>query len=251
MQYADTIDEAVEILKKDNNGLYTNEWLLADINTNEIAMFELGTHKSKLLPQQQERMVRRHRRLLLGLQQHQGPGGAAGDRSPASKAGRPTSSFTPSDRDTTWLQALRAAQGQDRRRLRQAAPSRRRRWPPIPRSTPSSPPRDMAKELKTCALFGPPLGRTWEPTIEERKKYPEIQPLVSNPWTILHAAAAGRRQAKTVRSPSICTIPNTGEPLAEAARCTSCTPPNVPAWHGTLLPASRRRHLAGGGVRRL
>ena len=35
-------------LSKDNNGLYTNEWLLADTKTNEIAMFELGTHKTKL-----------------------------------------------------------------------------------------------------------------------------------------------------------------------------------------------------------
>src|SRR5436305_4412287 len=48
LQYADSIDGAVEILSKDNNGLYTNEWLLADIKTNEIAMFELGTHRSKL-----------------------------------------------------------------------------------------------------------------------------------------------------------------------------------------------------------
>ena len=36
------------ILEEDNNGLYTNEWLLGDTKTNEIAMFELGTHKSKL-----------------------------------------------------------------------------------------------------------------------------------------------------------------------------------------------------------
>ena len=31
---------------------------------------------------------------------------------------------------------------------------------------------DMAKELKTWALFGPPLGRTWQPTFEERQHYP-------------------------------------------------------------------------------
>src|SRR5262249_7223249 len=48
IQYADSIDRAAEILKKDNNGLYTNEWLLGDIKTNEIAMFELGTFKTKL-----------------------------------------------------------------------------------------------------------------------------------------------------------------------------------------------------------
>ena len=48
MQYADSIDKAVAILKEGNNGLYTNEWLLADTKTDEIAMFELGTHKNKL-----------------------------------------------------------------------------------------------------------------------------------------------------------------------------------------------------------
>ncbi len=48
LQYADSIDSAVAILSKKNNGLYTNEWLLADTKTNEIAMFELGTRKSKL-----------------------------------------------------------------------------------------------------------------------------------------------------------------------------------------------------------
>src|SRR5207253_4983322 len=48
LQYADSIDKAVEILQEQNNGLYTNEWLLADIKTNEIAMFELGTYRNKL-----------------------------------------------------------------------------------------------------------------------------------------------------------------------------------------------------------
>src|SRR4029077_9387657 len=48
LQYADSIDRAVAILEKNNNGLYTNEWLLADVKTDEIAMFELGTHKTKL-----------------------------------------------------------------------------------------------------------------------------------------------------------------------------------------------------------
>ena len=48
VQYSDTIDEVVETLKSANNGLYTNEWLLADVKTNEIAMFELGTASSKL-----------------------------------------------------------------------------------------------------------------------------------------------------------------------------------------------------------
>src|SRR5262249_314063 len=48
VQYSSNIDQAVELLKKDGNGLYSNEWMLADINKNEIAIFELGTAKTKL-----------------------------------------------------------------------------------------------------------------------------------------------------------------------------------------------------------
>ena len=44
IQYAGTIDEAVEILRKDNNGLYTNEWLLADINRILILVWDANQH---------------------------------------------------------------------------------------------------------------------------------------------------------------------------------------------------------------
>ncbi|NGX56587.1 MAG: hypothetical protein K1060chlam5_00830 [Candidatus Anoxychlamydiales bacterium] len=42
MQYAKTIDEFVDIISKNNNGGNPATWLIADINTNEIAKFELG-----------------------------------------------------------------------------------------------------------------------------------------------------------------------------------------------------------------
>jgi hypothetical protein len=42
MQYGDTLDEFVEIMKKHNNGGYANSWLLANRNTGEIMRFELG-----------------------------------------------------------------------------------------------------------------------------------------------------------------------------------------------------------------
>ncbi len=41
-QYASSIDEWCEIMKKGNNGGYANAWLLGDIKTNEIAWLELG-----------------------------------------------------------------------------------------------------------------------------------------------------------------------------------------------------------------
>ena len=41
-QYAASIDEWCDIMKKGNNGGYANAWLIGDINTNEIARLELG-----------------------------------------------------------------------------------------------------------------------------------------------------------------------------------------------------------------
>jgi hypothetical protein len=41
-QYASSIDEWCDIMKKGNNGGYANAWLIGDINTNEIARLELG-----------------------------------------------------------------------------------------------------------------------------------------------------------------------------------------------------------------
>ncbi len=48
IQYGGNIDEVVSQLGTRNNGLYTNEWLIGDAKNNEIAMYELGTNKSKL-----------------------------------------------------------------------------------------------------------------------------------------------------------------------------------------------------------
>jgi hypothetical protein len=42
MQYATTIDEFAEIMKRGNNGGYANNWLVADVKSKEIASLELG-----------------------------------------------------------------------------------------------------------------------------------------------------------------------------------------------------------------
>jgi hypothetical protein len=48
IQYGGNISEVVERLGTRNNGLYTNEWLLGDAQTNEVALYELGTNHTKL-----------------------------------------------------------------------------------------------------------------------------------------------------------------------------------------------------------
>jgi hypothetical protein len=48
IQYSDNIDDVVRYLSTQNNGLYTNEWIMGDAKTNEIAIFDLGTNHTKL-----------------------------------------------------------------------------------------------------------------------------------------------------------------------------------------------------------
>ncbi len=47
-QYADSIDGVEEILWDGNNGMYTNDWPIADVKTGEAAILLLGTHTKKL-----------------------------------------------------------------------------------------------------------------------------------------------------------------------------------------------------------
>ena len=42
LQYANSIDEYVQIMLDGNNGGYANDWLLADNNSGEVARFEIG-----------------------------------------------------------------------------------------------------------------------------------------------------------------------------------------------------------------
>ncbi len=48
IQYGKSIEDVVSILIDKNNGLYTNDWLIADTKTDEIAILLLGTNKYKL-----------------------------------------------------------------------------------------------------------------------------------------------------------------------------------------------------------
>jgi hypothetical protein len=227
LQYADSIDAAVGILRQGNNGLYTNEWLLADTKANEIAMFELGTHQSRLWRSSKNQWF----------------GGTAGfywgcnnakdlevrlETVPA-LGGRPANVvFHPSDRDRLWLQLF------DRKNKTIDAEFGFLAFTTPPLAAAHSldakfTTTAMARELTTWAKFGPPLGTTWEPSESERGHIPATRPLVGNDWTILRALA-----------PAEDSIPGAGKvvDLARLSHETRVAPERErpPAWHGTLLP---------------
>src|SRR5207253_612255 len=77
---------------------------------------------------------------------------------------------------------------------------------------------DMAKNLKSWALFGPPLGRTWHPTADEKERHPDIKPLVSNPWTILHGQPPPAGDVVAVDVPNLKSAPEPAEAKATSKR---------------------------------
>jgi hypothetical protein len=227
IQYSDTIDHVVETLRTGNNGLYANEWLLADIKTNEIAMLDLGTAASRLYRSSKNEWI----------------GGTAGFYWGCNNAKdqdvrlesigdvreRPENAvFGPSDRDRVWLNLYHKHNGKiDEAFAREALGT-----PPLVGYTAGDArftTADRAKRLETWGFFGPPLGRAWLPTSAEQKRYPEIRALVSNSWTLLGSQSPAVADSKLPVARDLGDTPGLSEP-------PSNTTPTKPAWHGTLLP---------------
>ncbi|HEY2894014.1 MAG TPA: M1 family aminopeptidase, partial [Pirellulales bacterium] len=234
MQYADSIDKAVEILTASNNGLYSNEWLLGDTKTNEVAMFELGTRKHKLWRSSKREF----------------PGGTEGfywgcnntkdldvrTETVASLAAKPANLvFHPTNRDVAWLKLFDESRGKIDAKFGFKAFT----TPPLAafrscdaKFTTTA----LAKELKSWALFGPPLGRTWDATPEEQKRLSEIQPLVSNDWAMMRVDAVTEPPAQLAKAIDLAPFPKPERSETNLAR--GDRPRVLPAaWRGTLLPA--------------
>jgi hypothetical protein len=233
LQYGDSIDSVVSILKDGNNGLYTNEWLLADTKTNEIAMFELGTHKMRLWRSSKNEWFGGTEGFYWGCNNTKDLDVRL--EAVASVQGRPAATvFYPSDRDKTWLKLYDRYKGQidaDFGKLAFTTPPLAAYHSLDAKFTTS----DMAKGLSTWALFGPPLGRTWEPTREERDRYPEVRPLVSNPWTVLHPGRPAPSPADAVAAVDLRTPLSPSDAKKEERQRERRSRAEA-AWHGTLFP---------------
>ncbi len=233
MQYADSIDKAVEILLSSNNGLYSNEWLLGDTKTNEVAMFELGTHSHKLWRSSKREFPGNTEGFYWGCNNTK-------DLS-VRKETAPTLSdkpanmvFHPRERDVIWQQLFEAHRGKIDSQFGFKAfttPSLAAFRSCDAKFTTTA----LAKELKSWALFGPPRGRTWDATPEELRRLADTRPLVSNDWALLHVAAPAPPPAQLVAAVDLAPFPKAVEKSEPASKPER---PRVlpPAWRGTLLP---------------
>ncbi|HWA99657.1 MAG TPA: C45 family autoproteolytic acyltransferase/hydrolase [Pirellulales bacterium] len=230
-QYAKTIDEAIDYLCDANNGLYTNEWLLADINTNEIAMFELGTAHTRLWRSSRNEWFGGTKGFYWGCNNTKDLR-VRSEMLPTLKGKPGNLVFQPSDRDRQWQRLFAAHEGKIDAEFGFTAFT----TPPLA-AAPSCDAKftttALAKELKSWAMFGNPLGATWQPTPDERKRWADIQPLVSNDWALLTVDPPARDD----KSPTPVDLKRDEETKTAPKHRDDEYLVFPAAWHGTLLPA--------------
>lgn len=229
LQYSETIDQAVAILKEGNNGMYTNEWLLADTKTNEIAMFELGTQKSKLWRSSKDEWFGGTKGFYWGCNNAKDLDVRL-ETIPSVEARPENVVWHPSDRDRAWLRLYEMHKG----KIGTGFGFEAFTTAPLaafPSCDAKFTTTEMAKELKTWALFGPPLGKTWEPSEWERKRFAEVQPLHPNDWTVLSAEAPAETASEGAKALMV------DAPSAKAKEEANDDPhvPHPATWHGTIL----------------
>jgi hypothetical protein len=188
IQEGDSIDAVVKLLSEKNNGLYANEWLIGDLKTNEIAMFELGTESSRLWRSTKEQWFEGTRGFYWGCNNAKDLA-VRMEAQPADSTEKPERRVWEADeRDRAWLKFYKDHAGKiDAAAARKALSSE-------PLAAKSSldakyTTADQAKQLASHAMYGPPTGKTWKPTEQERKDHPEIRALEPHPWTVLTVTA--------------------------------------------------------------
>jgi hypothetical protein len=240
LQYSRSIDEVCQYLTRDNNGLYTNEWLLADVKTNEIAMLQLGTHKHRLSRSSKNEWFGGTEGFYWGCNNTKDL--ELRLETIASVKERPADLvWRPSIRDRAWQNLYAEHKGKINEDFARLAFS----TPPLA-SYHSLDAKyittDLAKRLESQALFGPPLGRTWLPSSREAQQYPEIRPLVSNPWTILSGdSPVATKSVSMARAIDLPEKPGSGSKEEDSDEGADSeeetkTPESAPIWRGTLLP---------------
>jgi hypothetical protein len=182
IQYSKSIDDMVMYLSEKNNGLYTNEWLIGDTKTNEIAMFELGTKKSRLYRSGKDDWFGETKGFYWGCNNAKDLEVRQEALPPFGPPRKPD--FRPSGRDTAWQNEFKSVNNKIDAEWGKKVFSN-------PRLALSSSldakvaTSAMCAKLETLAFYGNPTGRTWNPRADEKELYPDIKPLEPHGWTTL------------------------------------------------------------------
>jgi hypothetical protein len=231
IQYGDSIDKVIDYFVKENNGLYTNEWMIGDINTNEIAILELGTFKYKIRRSSKNEWFGNTPGFYWGCNNTKDMNVRL--ETVASEKGRPEKVvFIPQERDVMWQKLYEKNKGKIGVEFAKEAFTNKTIAAPSSLDAKFTT-TDMAKQLKSWALFGPPTGKTWSPKEQDKTRYPEVKALKSNPWTVLGITPPPSdvgKEAPVLVAKEAGIAKGKGKQGGKAAGILA------PAWRGTLLP---------------
>ena len=185
IQYGDSIDKVVEILGTKNDGLYTNEWLMGDAKTNDIAMYELGTYRTKLWRSSRDEWFggtkgfywgdNNAKDLNVRLEYAPDPEGTP-EHLP----------YVPEVRDLTWQHLY----GEYKGRIDEQFAFTAFRTAPLVTSfsvDAKVATADMALHMMAWAVFGKPNQREWVPTQHENEEYPKNDGIYSSGYRLITA----------------------------------------------------------------
>jgi hypothetical protein len=232
IQYGDNVDEVVQHLSTKNNGLYTNEWLIGDAKNDEIAMFELGTSKTRLWRSSKNEWFGGTEGFYWGCNNAKDLGVRL-EYVPDPK-GRPEHlPFVPAPRDIKWQELYRAHKGAIDEQFAFLA----FRTAPLVSSAAMDAKvatAEMASRMMVWAAFGKPNQREWVPSRWQREQYAKNDGLYPSGYRLFTAVADDALRAT----------------VGEAERQRVAEPGNKPhdhpqksvdadrLWEGWILPAS-------------
>lgn len=232
IQYGDNIDKVVEYLETNNNGLYTNEWLIADAKNDEIAMFELGTNRTKLWRSSKNEWFGGTEGFYWGCNNAKDPSVLL-EYHPDPKGEPRYVGFTPGPRDIQWQELYRKYKGQIDE---QFAFTAFRTAPLVSASAMDAKvvTAEMASNLMMWAAFGRPNQREWVPRDGGRRAYAANEGLYPSGYRLFDAHASDRLRSRIAAEAQ--GKDGGGQQPAKSERLRPI--PEDKLWKGWILPAT-------------
>lgn len=223
IQYGDDVDAVVKHLSERNNGLYTNEWLIGDAKNDEIAMFELGTNRTKLWRSSKNEWFNGTEGFYWGCNNSKDLNVRL-EYVPDPK-GRPVHlPFQPTARDLKWQEMYAQYKGTIDE---QFAFTAFRTAPLVSGSAFDSKvtTSEMAPNMMVWALLGKPNEREWVPSKWQKESYAGNEGIHSSGYSLFQA------HAKAPESALPPAAPKAPEPTMQKVEESKL-------WKGWVLPAS-------------
>jgi hypothetical protein len=233
IQYSSNIDEVVQHLGTRNNGLYTNEWIIGDAKTNEIAIYDLGTNHTRLWRSSKNEWFgdtpgfywgdNNPKDLTVRIEDYPDPEGDGG-----------YIPYVPETRDLAWQDLYRKYRGQIDEQFGFLA---FRTAPLVSASTMDAKvlTSDMASHLMVWAAIGKPNQREWLPQKWDSSKDDGLYPsgyylFQQDPSDSLRAALQENEKAR------LAALTDSSKPSDPAV----ADPPSIEGrlWKGWVLPAA-------------